>query len=142
MSGDNASVPQMSVEQIRQEPDAVPGVWWVTWRIQNVGDDSLQFVEAHVPHGRFRGQRADLSSVAPVAAGTAREIQLAVVFMEPPGTVVENAFLILTAISQQTSWRILIRMTVESGRVGAPMAKTELITTQEVGFSASRREVC
>ena len=142
-----SEAPELSVEQVAQQADEAPGSWWVTWRIRNEGEHSLQLVDAYMPHGKFRGPRVDLSSVDPVVAGAARELQLAVVFEEPPPVVVENTFLILTAIWRQASWRILIRMTVESDRVGAPVAKTKLITAQRVGFSISRspasgRELC
>jgi len=132
---DSSSAPHLNVEQVAPAADTSGG-WWVTWRIRNVGEQPLELVDVYVPHGKFYGPRVDLSSSDPVDPGTTREIQLEVVFKEPLGAVVENAFLILTATQQKISWRILIRMTVESGSLGAPMAKTELITTQKVGFSA------
>ena len=130
--------PQVTVEQVAVHPGE-PGSWRVTWCIQNAGNESVQLLACHVPHGRFRGPRVDLSSADKIAPGVIRELPLSVSFDEPPGVTVENAFLILTAVLQQTKWRILIRMTVESDSVGAPVARTELITTQKVGFSDTRQ---
>jgi len=130
--------PQLEVEQVSQKASATPGTWLVTWRIRNASNAPLELVDSYLPHGKFRGQRVDQSSASQIESGAVRKIQLPVVFGEPPGTVVENTFLILTAVWRETTWRILVRMTVESDRVGAPRARTELISTQKVGFSTGR----
>lgn len=133
-----ATGPQLDIDQVSRKVGATPGAWLVTWRIRNTSRAPLELVDSYVPHGKFRGQRVDLSSAHQLVPGAVREIELPVIFGEPPGTVVDNTFLILTTVWRETTWRILVRMTVESDSVGAPMARTELITTQKVGFSTSR----
>ncbi len=51
---------------------------------------------------------------------------------EPPGAVVENAFLILRVLERSREWRVLVRLTVTFDRDGAPTTTTELITCQGV----------
>lgn len=76
--------------------------------------------------------------MGPLAPGGRGEIQLPVVFEEAPGVRVENTFLILTVVWQEKVWRVFVRMTVRSDSAGAPLAQTELITEQEVGFSKEK----
>ncbi len=54
---------------------------------------------------------------------------------EPPGAVVENAFLILRVLERGREWRVLARLTVGFDRDGAPESATESITTQLMGIS-------
>lgn len=93
----------MEVVACRAGPAA--GLWQVTWRID--ADEPLSIEEAWVPHGRFRGAsraRFDPSLAVPT------NLELQVHAAEPPGTVVENAFLILRVSGDR---RVFVRMRVE-----------------------------
>ena len=138
LRGAKSDEPHLEVEQVLQRPAAVPGNWIVTWRIENESQEPVDLRECYAPHGKFLGQSVDLSGRGRLDPGAGREIQLPVVFEETPGATVENAFLVLTAVWQKRVLRIFVRMTVESDSVGAPAAKTELITMQEVGFSREK----
>ncbi|MGH7835396.1 MAG: hypothetical protein ACREQK_17270 [Candidatus Binatia bacterium] len=58
---------------------------------------------------------------------------------EPPGTVVENAFLILRVNWSKAPWLILARLRVSVDDNGAPQSVTEAITAQPVGFAAAMK---
>jgi hypothetical protein len=96
-------------------------VWQVTWRI--TADVPLGIEEAWVPHGRFRG-RERLRFQPPLAVPT--DLQLAVLADEAPGTVVENAFLILRVTG---GWRVFVRMRVDFDSV-RPRPTCEVVTLQ------------
>jgi hypothetical protein len=138
LPGAKPEEPQLKVEQVSQRPAVVPGTWIVTWRIENESPEPVDLRECYAPHGKFFGQSVDLSGRGRLDPSAGSEIQLPVVFEETPGATVENAFLILTAVWQERVLRIFVRMTVASDSNGAPAAKTELITMQEVGFSREK----
>ena len=72
-----------------------------------------------------------------LAPGETIDLEMGVACAEPPGTVVENAFLILRAFWKGREWRVLARMLVTIGGHGAPTVVTEVVTTQPVGFSGA-----
>ncbi len=120
----------MLVEQASRRPGASPGQWLVAWRIHNLGREPLQLLESWAPHGRFRCGKRELSPPAELPAGGATVLELPVECPEPPGAVVENAFLILRVVERGREWRVLARLTVTFDQDGAPTTTTELITCQ------------
>ena len=74
-----------------------------------------------------------------VDPGQEVELKFEVACQEEPGTVVENAFLILVAHCQGEAWRLLARLTINwsQAQAGEPRPLTEMITAQRVGFSAA-----
>jgi hypothetical protein len=109
----------------------------VGWSVRNVGGDSLSVEAAWLPHGQFRGERTDLQPPITLARNQAAKLELPVTWDEPEGSVVENAFLILTLRWRYEPWRILVRVTVRRDAEGAPDAETQNMTVQKVGFSQS-----
>ena len=107
------------------------------WRIQNVGTPRLEVTETWLPHGRFRAERQSMEPALRVEPGQSVELTFDVACREDPGTVVENAFLILIAHWEGEPWRILTRLTINWSETGVPQPRTELITAQRVGFSAA-----
>ncbi len=126
--------PQVLVEQASRRSGSSPRQWLVAWRIRNPGREPLQLLESWVPHGRFRCGKRELSPPAVLPPGGATELELPVECDEPPGAVVENAFLILRVVEQEQEWRVLVRLTVTFDRDGAPESATESVTTQLVGI--------
>ena len=122
--------PQVLVEQASRRPGSSPRQWLVTWRLRNPGREPLQLLESWAPHGRFRCGKRELSPPAVLQPGGATELELPVECAEAPGTVVENAFLILRVVELGREWRVLARLTVTFDRDGAPTTTTELITCQ------------
>lgn len=95
------------------------------WRIAT--DPPARLTHAAAPHGKFRADDRDLDLTTPA------ELALDIASSEPPGTEVENTFLIVTAEAERRSWRILARMRVRIGEDATPHPVIERIDVQEVG---------
>lgn len=130
--------PRVELVQSSQEPGVRPGEWAIVWKIRNLTAHPLTLESAWLPHGQFRSERMDLRSMPLIGADAAVDIQTTVRCDEPPGAVVENAFVILTARWRNEPWRILARLTVRIGPDG-PAATTETMTIQPVGFSGASK---
>jgi hypothetical protein len=105
--------------------------WQTTWVVHNAGPEPLALEAAWIPHGRFRGDgRLPLS--AAISSGTAQELEFVVTADEPPGTVVENAFLILRVNVHGMPWRIFIRMRIEFDSSSVPSPVVEVVSTQSL----------
>jgi len=124
--------PRVSAEVASCQP-AAPGSWQVAWLLRNQGATTLRLESAWIPHGRFRGAgRLPLSGE--VAPGTAAHIEARVAAAEAPGTIVENAFLIVRLLQQDgQAWRVFIRMRVLFDAQAAAQPIIEDITAQAVG---------
>jgi len=96
---------RVEVESCAREGDA----WRVRWRVFNSGLYELGLSSAWIPHGRFRGASGRTPLSVSLAAGASTTLSLLVRASEPPGTVVENAFLIVSS----TRGRIFVRMRIE-----------------------------
>lgn len=127
--------PKLSIETTGTAP-AGAGHATVEWRVANVGSDPVRLVAIAAPHGKLRAddRTADLT----LAPGAASVITLQVACGEPPGTEIENAFLILTAEAAGSTWQILARMRVRVDADGLPRPVVERVDVQEVGFSGQR----
>ncbi|MBI4494815.1 MAG: hypothetical protein HY690_18735 [Chloroflexi bacterium] len=130
--------PRVAIEPAAHRPGAVAGVWLVAWRLQNPGPRPLQVLAARAPHGRFRSQERALAPPPMLLPGESAEIELAVTCAEPPGTVVENAFLILRVRWGSEPWRILARLRVMVDEAGSLRTTCEEISVQPIGFSGAR----
>jgi hypothetical protein len=131
------ALPVIGVSQTSCRP-AGPGQWLVTWTIRNPTPEAITLESAWLPHGQFRGERTELNPPPTLAPGASTELALLARCEEGPGSVVENAFIILTANWRNEPWRILVRLTIRIGGDGAPDATTETMTIQPVGFSERR----
>jgi len=127
--------PTARVEQVSVQPGDRPGRWRVTWRIENHGDRPLAVLAARCPHGKFRSGEREFPAPVVLAADQGAAIELKVDCRESPGTVVDNAFLILRVVWAEKPWLTLARLRVRVNDAGAPETVTELITAQPVGFS-------
>ena len=112
-----------------------PGAWRVAFDVRNAGDGPAELLEAWLPHGRFRAEAIPLTGYAPLASGGSVRLAFTVRFDEPPGELVENAFVILRVQWKSGEWRVLTRLAVTSDADGSPIASTELTTAHPVGFS-------
>jgi hypothetical protein len=111
---------------------AAPGRWKVRWRITNESE-AIHLTAIAAPHGKFRSPDHAIDVSLPAAGSF--EPQLEIACAEPPGSEIENTFLILTAEADAKAWRILARMRVRIGADGVPHPATERIDVQEVNFS-------
>jgi hypothetical protein len=127
--------PRINLEQIECRRGPEPQQWTVVWRLRSHGAESLEIQSARLPHGKLRGEERRFQPSSSVPAGGTATIELSLTFNETPGTVVENAFLLLLVQYAGTQWRIFIRFRTIANSNGEPDTRTELITTQQVGFS-------
>ena len=129
--------PRVRVEVVDVVPcvaDRAPAAsrWQVTWLVHNDSPEPLAFEAAWIPHGRFRGD-CRLPLAAAAAPGAATRLEHSVTATEPPGTIVENAFLILRVTQPPGErWRIFIRMRIEFDAHAVPHPIVEAITTQSL----------
>jgi hypothetical protein len=127
--------PKIAVEELRRNRDAGSDRWFFGWRIQNLTQQPTKFLAARCPHGKFRSGERIFDPPLYAAGGKNATIEMPVLCNEPAGTIVENAFLILLVEWLETSWRLFVRLRVTINEKGEPETVTELITTQQVGFS-------
>ncbi len=127
--------PEVVLEAVSRRPGSGPGQWVFGWDVRNVGQVPLTLVQAWQPHGQFRGPRTELHSRPEVFPGATARVDLSVACAEPPGAVVENAFLILTLEWRRETWRILARLRITVDAAGVPDPTTEDISVQRIGFS-------
>ena len=135
------TVPQVHVEQVSRQAGPASHRWLVVWQIQNLGQHPLQLLTARLPHGRFRSQEQALASLPQLQPGEGARLEFAVACGERPGTVVENAFLIVRVVWQEKPWRIFARLRVVFDEQSGPQTTTEVVTVQLVGFSWLRKSV-
>src|SRR5215216_5682704 len=95
---------EVTVEESARDGDA----WLVRWRLTNNGSSALHVTSAWVPHGRFRGASGRVPLDLRLAPGEETSLALRVFASEPRGSVVENAFLILTTNAGRAFCRMRI----------------------------------
>lgn len=131
----NNIVPQVNIEQVAQHPELAPSRWRVAWRIQNLGEQPLQLLTVRLPHSRFRSEERELAPALELFPEEDARLECSVACSELPGTVVENAFLIVRVLWREEPWRVFVRMRVVFDDQGGPQTVTEVVTVQRVGFS-------
>ena len=126
--------PSIIVMQVSRAEGA-PGAWRVAFEVGNAGEEPVELLEAWLPHGRFRAEAVPLTTEPLLGSGESTQLAFTVGFDEPPGELVENAFVILRVRWQGQEWRVLSRLAVTADADGRPLAATELTTAHPVGFS-------
>jgi hypothetical protein len=127
--------PKIRIEQASAEFDASAGVWRIEWDIHNLEEEAITVRSGRLPHGQFRGEERELDPAAKIYRARPVRLAFSVSCRESPGTVVENAFLILGTVWSGEPWRILARLRVTIDGRGRPRSVTESITTHRIGFS-------
>ena len=127
--------PRVAVEELRRSIEGEHGRWLFEWRIQNLTEKPIKFLTARCPHGQFRSEERFFDPPRDAAAGRNATIEMPVLCDEPAGAVIENGFLILLVEWLDKHWRIFVRLRVIINQEGKPETLSELITTQQVGFS-------
>ena len=135
MTNPVGEAPPLDVQQAGRAQGS-PGAWSVAFDVTNQGSEPVSLLGAWLPHGRFRCPERSLGGTPPLSAGQHTRLSFPVAFDEPPGTVVENAFVILRAEWGVQTWRVLARFTVTAGGAGEPQAVTEVVSAHRLGFSA------
>ena len=130
------SAPEIALKQISAEQIEKPGYWKVAWEIRNVAPHPVKLLAVRLPHGQFKSEELGFDPPIDLAPGAGRQFSTLVRCDEPPGLVTENAFVIFYANWRGVPWRIFVRLRIVVNGKGEPNATTELITTQEVGFTS------
>jgi hypothetical protein len=127
--------PHVCIEQVACRAETDPDRWCMTWRLQNASQQPVQLVAARLPHGRFRSGERTFVPPPTLLPSESAPLEFSVVCSGAPGTVVENAFVILRVLWQEAPWRIFARLRVVFDEQRRPQTTTELVTVQQVGFS-------
>jgi hypothetical protein len=127
--------PLVHVEPLPPTPGPSAGEWHVAWQVENRGDRPLELLAAWLPHGRFRAAERALEPPPLLQPGESTRLALVAACSEPPGTVVENTFVIMRVRWGSEPWRILVRLLLTADEHGAPTTAVVLITTHPIGFS-------
>lgn len=120
--------PRLSVALEALRPGRGPRLWRAEWRLSARGPDAVTVQQAWHPHGRFRSRRRRVSLRIP--AGESRTLALPARSDIAAGEVVENAFLILEAVSARRRWRILVRFTLHGAPGTPPAVSVEAVDAQ------------
>ena len=128
----------MLVGQASRSRGAASNQWLVAWNIQNLDPTPIQILAGRLPHSQFWGEEKELSPSIKLLPNESAQLNFSVTCNEPPGTVVENAFLILRVLWPEKPWRIFARLRVVFDEQGGPQAATELVTAQPIGFSEGK----
>jgi hypothetical protein len=110
--------------------------------VENTGGEPLQILGGWLPHSRFRCETINIPVLNNLAYREKALLEFSVVCAEAPGTVVENAFLILRVFYCGKFWRIFIRLRVRFDDQGAPETTVELMTAHLIGFSQEGGKPC
>ena len=130
--------PQVVVEQAGKSTKSSPERWLVAWNVRNIGQEPLEIVAGRLPHSKFRAEERQLNLF--LSPGQSARVEFEVACRGAPGTVIENAFLILSVRWSGQPWRILARMRMVLDEESGPQTITELVTTQRMGFSVGKIE--
>ena len=132
--------PRVRVEQASRRAEPAPGRWLVAWQIRNLGKRPLQILTARLPHGRFRSKERALTPAPTLLPGQSTRLEAWVACSEAPGTVLENALLIVRVLWQDEPWQVFARFRVVFDEQSGPRTTTVLVTTQPVGFSTAGKK--
>jgi hypothetical protein len=127
--------PSIAVEQVEPSRRENSNRWFFRWRLRNKSNHAMRLSSVRAPHGKFKAEERKLLPPATIAAGDSFILDMAVTCEEPPGTIIENAFLILFVDWQENHWRLFVRLQITVNQQGNPAAATQSITVQRVGFS-------
>jgi hypothetical protein len=127
--------PRVEVEMMCCEASDADGFWRMAWRLRNVDAKAICVLAAWLPHGKLHAERTQYAPPLDVGPGRGIDLPFLVRCQEEAGTVVENAFLILSVEWGGGSWRILARLRVAVNDAGAPSTTTAVITVQPIGFA-------
>jgi hypothetical protein len=134
--GGQSAAPAVRVDVVDVRRAATPGEWLITWRIDNEDRVPITVTAAWLPHGKFRGAERAFDPPLTIAAASSTELVLAARCAEPPGALVENAFVILRVRAQGICWRVLTRLVVVVDNPDHLDIQRQRVTFQRVGFSA------
>ena len=128
--------PRLLIEAVSSRATPVRGQWLVAWRIQNLGQEPWAVLSTWLPHDKFSSHQKTIDPPLRLLPGESTRLELPVTCHEPPGSVVDNAFLILRLLWLEQPWRAFARHRVVLDDTGTPHHVCQVVSVQRVGFSA------
>jgi hypothetical protein len=132
----NVESPQLTLEEMDRTRCAGKDRWRFGWRLRNLTGEAMGVLSARLPHGKFRSEEQEFDPPLEVPPGGFALLELAALCDGSPGTIIENAFVVLLVEWRGGRWRIFARLRVAIDQRAEPHTVTERITTQRVGFSS------
>jgi hypothetical protein len=129
--------PCLLLEAASARATAVRGQWLVAWRLQNLGQEPIEVLFIWLPHDKFFSGQQTRNPPLRLLPQESTLLELQVVCHEPPGSVVDNAFIILRLLWREQPWRVFVRHRVVLDTTGTPQHVCQAVSVQPVGFSAS-----
>jgi hypothetical protein len=134
----NEPSPRLLIEPASCRAEAAPGQWLAAWRLHNLGQEPVVILSTWLPHDKFANPPLSLDPPVQLAPGGSTVLELPVACNELPGSVVENAFVILRLLWLGQLWRAFVRLRVTVDNSRTPQYSCESITVHPVGFSGQR----
>jgi len=131
--------PRLLIAAASSRATAARGQWLVTWHMQNLGQEPFDVLSTWLPHDKFASAQQTITPPLRLLPQESTLLELPVVCHEPPGSVVENAFVILQLLWVGQSWRAFVRLRVMVDDTGTPWHVCESVTVHPVGFSGRSR---
>ena len=134
MAGEGEERPEVSVELVGQPSGGGP--WHTTFRVTNVGKESIDLRSAWMPHVVLHAEEIDLSQSSSLAPEASMELEFEVTYAprdapyEPP-----NPFLFLRLRWHGEEWRLVVQLSISSGQVPPKLAVAR-INAHRIGFSS------
>src|SRR5438045_56699 len=100
--------PKISLRQISVRSEAEKCSWSITLRVENLSHHSLRLDAARFPHGQFKAGEQQFDSSLLLGNQEAAIFESTIKCEEPPGAIVENAFVIFTSVWKESRWRIFV----------------------------------
>ena len=127
--------PELLIESASSCGADQPGWWLMSWRVQNVGQEPIEILSIWLPHDKFSSGQQVFDSPIRLMPNESRLLEVRVACLEAPGSVVDNAFVILRLRWMGQPWRALARQRVTIDAVGVPRHCCEVISAHPIGFS-------
>lgn len=129
--------PRLLIEAAACQATATHRRWLVAWRMQNLGQEPIDVLSTWLPHDKFFSGQQTLNPRLRLLPEESTRLELQVACHEPPGSVVDNAFVILRLLWLEQPWRAFARHCVVLDDAGAPQPVCQTVSIQPVGFSTS-----
>ena len=134
----NAQSPRLLIEAAHCRAGTAQGQWLAAWRIHNLGREPIVLLSTWLPHDKFAHPRQGIDPSVQLAPGGSTVLELPVACHELPGSVVENAYVILRVLWLGQPWRVFVRLRITVDNASIPQHLCESITVHPVGFAGPR----
>lgn len=128
--------PRLLIAAASSRATAVRGQWLAAWRMQNLGQEPCEVLSTWLPHDKFSSRQKTFDPPLRLLPGESTLLELPVTCHEPPGSMVDNAFLILRLLWLEQPWRAFARHRVVLDDTGIPQHVCQVVSVHRVGFSA------